>query len=499
MIQPLASRLLLFAALLLLVLAPSVARAADQSQQPPNILIILSDDHSAPHLGCYGDKDIHTPNLDKLASEGMRFDRAYVTCPQCAPSRSSILTGRHPIDIGMTRFSAALPREVITFPELLRKQKGYYTGLCGRSYHLSGTLLNKPEVKPYLKPQDFPNFDERYDYVKIVQGQDRHLRTETIREFGEFLDQVPAGKPFFLQLCWSDPHRPHTDDDLPYKHDPAKIAIPPFFPDAPAPRKDLAAYYDEVGRMDGNTGTVLQQLAERKLDGNTIVIFMGDNGASQLRGKGTLNELGVHVPLIIRYPGVIKPGSSTSALVSGDDLAPTLLAAAGVQAPDNLTGVSILPILKDASAKSTRTQVISERGPHASSLPRNSASFDLGRVIITDRYKLIYNAMWQIPYQPVDFNLDPIKKLHEEGKLSPELTKLYLSEHRPMFELYDLQDDPYEMKNLDGTPEGKKVEQELKGRLAAWMIQHHDFIPLPVTGNKQRTNAQKISGEGTDE
>jgi arylsulfatase A-like enzyme len=371
--------------------------------------------------------------------------------------------------------------------------------LCGRSYHLSGNLLNRPEVKPYLKPEDFPNFEERYDYVQVAKGQARKLRTETLAQFNEFLDKVPAGKPFFLQLCWSDPHRPHTDDDLPYKHDPAAIAIPPFYPDAAAPRKDLAAYYDEIGRMDGNTGTVLETLAKRKLDGKTIVIFMGDNGASQLRGKGTLNEFGVHVPLIVRYPGVVKPGSVCNSLVSGDDLAPTLLSVAGVEAPGNLTGISFLPILKDASAKPARTQVIAERGPHASGLPRGSNAFDLGRAIVTDRYKLIYNAMWQLPYQPVDFNLEPIKKLHEEGKLSPELTKLYLSEHRPMFELYDLKDDPYEMKNLAGTPAAKQIELELKGRLAAWMIQHRDFIPLPVTGNKQRTEAQKISGEGAEE
>src|SRR4051812_30613754 len=395
-----------------LVLLAAVAVCADAAT--PNILLILSDDHSAPHLGCYGDKDIRTPNLDRLATEGMRFDRAYVTCPQCVPSRASILTGRHPIDIGMTRFSAALPRDVVTFPELLRKQRGYYTGLCGRSYHLNGTLLNNPAIKPNLKPEDFPNFDERYDYVKVAPGQDRRHRTETLRQFNEFLDKVPAGKPFFLQLCWSDPHRPHTDDDLPYKHAPAAISIPPFYPDAAAPRHDLAAYYDELGRMDGNTGTVLQSLAERKLAENTIVIFMGDNGASQLRGKGTLNEFGVHVPLIVRYPGVVKPGSATSALVSGDDLAPTLLAAVGVEAPANLTGVSFLPLLKDSAAPAARAVVFAERGPHASGLPRGSASFDLGRAIVTDRYKLIYNALWQVPYQPVDFSLDPIKKLFEE-------------------------------------------------------------------------------------
>src|SRR4029453_8820641 len=142
----------------------------------PNVLVVLSDDHSVPHVGCYGDKDIRTPTLDRLAAEGIRFDRAYVTCPQCVPSRASILTGRHPIDIGMTRFSAPLPRDVITFPEMLRKDRGYYTGLAGRSYHLFGNLLERPEVKPHLREQDFPNFEERYDYVKVARGEPQELR-----------------------------------------------------------------------------------------------------------------------------------------------------------------------------------------------------------------------------------------------------------------------------------------------------------------------------------
>jgi N-sulfoglucosamine sulfohydrolase len=459
MIDPRARQLRPFHPFHQLILLAILAVAMPVHAAPPNVLLILSDDHSAAHLGCYGNKDIRTPNLDRLAGEGMRFDRAYVACPQCVPSRAAILTGRHPIDIGMTRFSAALPRDVVTFPQLLRQQHGYHTGLCGRGYHLYGTTLNHPAVKPHLREQDFPNFEQRYDYVKIAPGQGADARAETLRQFNEFLDQVPAGKPFFLQLSWSDPHRPLTDDDLPHKHDPASIALPPFVPDAPATRRELAAYYDEIGRLDRNIGTVLKTLDERKLSQNTVVIFMGDNGASQLRGKGTLNEWGIRVPLIVRYPGVVRAGSVSAALVSGEDLAPTLLDAAGVKPPANLTGVSLLPLLRDPGrAAPVRTEVIAERGPHASSPPRGSASFDLGRVIVTDRHKLIYNATWQLPYQPVDFNLNAIRKLHEEGKLSPELDAMYLSEHRPMFELYDLQQDPHEMHNLAGTPAAREVE-----------------------------------------
>lgn len=486
-------RFVAFVAVTVGMACTAAARAAT-----PNVLLILSDDHSAAHVGCYGNPDVKTPNLDRLASEGMRFDRAYVTCPQCVPSRASILTGRHPIDIGMTRFSAPLPRDVVMFPELLRQKRGYYTGLCGRSYHLSGNLLNRADVKPHLREQDLPNFEERYDYVKVAGGSDAGARAETLRQFNEFLDQVPEGKPFFLQLCWSDPHRPLTDDDLPHKHDPAKITLPPFYPDAPWPRRELAAYYDEVGRLDGNIGKVLKTLDERKLTQDTVVIFMGDNGASQLRGKGTLNEWGIRVPLIVRFPGIVKPGSSTVALVSGDDLAPTLLAAIGVGAPANLTGVSLLPLLRDpSSATPPRTQIVAERGPHGSGLPRGSNGFDLGRAIVTDRYKLIYNATWHLPYQPVDFNLNPIKKLRDEGKLSPELEKMYLAERRPMFELYDLKDDPHEMRNLAGSPDAAKIETELRGRLAAWMIQHRDFIPLPVEGPGKggRRNAGKARND----
>jgi arylsulfatase A-like enzyme len=456
--------------------------------------LILSDDHSAPHVGCYGNKDIHTPNLDKLAADGLRFDRAYVTCPQCVPSRASILTGRHPIDIGMTRFSAALPNDVVTFPEILKKEKGYYAGLCGRSYHMKGQLIDNPAVRPYLSDEDTPKLAERLDYVKVAPDEGVIARRrETIRQFQEFLGQVPDGKPFFLQLCWHDPHRPLTSEELPHKHDPASLTLPPFYPDSPPIREDLAAYYDEVGRMDGDTGEVLRILEEKKLADRTIVIFMGDNGASQFRGKGTLNELGVRVPLIVRWPGTVKPGTSTAALVSGDDLAPTLLEAAGIAPPQNLTGVSFLPLLRGETQPKPREQIVSERGPHATALPRNSASFDLGRAIITERYKLIFNVTWQLPYQPVDFNLNNVRALADAGKLAPNLTEMYFADHRPMFELYDLQADPFEMKNLVGSRDTAKIERELKGRLTAWMIHHRDFVPLPMS--RQDRGAKKADAE----
>jgi arylsulfatase A-like enzyme len=201
------------------------------------------------------------------------------------------------------------------------------------------------------------------------------------------------------------------------------------------------------------------------------------------------------VPLIVRWPGTVKPGANTSALVSGDDLAPTLLEMAGIALPENLTGVSFLALLHGEAQPKPREQVIAERGAHGSSLPHNSASFDLGRAIVMDRYKLIYNATWQLPYQPVDFGLDDVRALADARKLPENLAAMSLAEHRPMFELYDLREDPFEMTNLAGNAQTAEVERDLKGRLAAWMIHHHDFVPLPVTGQRKKAQAKNQQAE----
>ncbi|MBM4050887.1 MAG: sulfatase, partial [Planctomycetes bacterium] len=405
-----------------LVVSRAVAQTNDGTAARPNILLVLSDDHSAPHVGCYGNPDIKTPNLDRLAAQGIRFDRAYVTCPQCVPSRASIMTGRSPVAIAMTRFSAPLPADVATYPELLRKQ-GYFTGVAGRSYHLDGSGRQPAETEKVFQDHGLRTFPQRLDYVKQT-GK----RTEMLDQFAEFLDLTPKGKPFFLQLCFSDPHRPLDKDAIPEPHDPKKLKLPAHYPDTQLVREDFARYYDEISRFDGDMGRVLAILDERGLAQNTLVAFMGDNGASQLRGKGTLYEFGVHVPLIVRWPGKVKPGSATSDLISGEDLAPTFLEAAGVPAPKDMTGRSFLKRLRGEPFEG-RKYVFAERGPHGSGLPTNSAAFDLGRCVLTKTHKLIFNALWQIPYWPVDFAGDAfwkeLQEMNQQGKLSPELSRIY--------------------------------------------------------------------------
>jgi arylsulfatase A-like enzyme len=458
-----------------LSLAADPCPAAGQTTQRPNILVVMTDDHSAAHVGCYGNRDIRTPNLDRFAAEGMRFDRAYVTCPQCVPSRASLLTGRSPVAIQMTRFSAPLPAEVRVYPELLRAQ-GYFTGVAGRTYHLDGSRLPE-ESQRVFDQHNLRTFPRRLDFVKTGG------RPQMLAQFREFLDAVPKDRPFFLQLCSNDPHRPLDRNAIPQPHDPGRLALPTHYPDTKLVREDFARYYDEIARFDGDFGQVLSELTQRGLTENTVVVFLADNGAAQLRGKGTLYEFGVHIPLVVRWPGVVKPGSASGELISGEDLAPTLLEAAGAAAPKEMTGRSFLKVLR-GEPNQGREYVFAERGAHGSGLPNNTNAFDLGRCVVSKKHKFIYNALWQLPYTPVDFNNDPfwreLRQMHQDGKLSPEHSRLYFSPTRPMFELFDLEADPAELKNLAGTKDVAAVEKQLKAALQEWMILERDFLPLPV-------------------
>jgi len=460
--------------------AQSLSPARAQSQNGPNILLILSDDHSVPHVGCYGNSDIKTPNLDRFASEGMRFDRSYVMSPQCAPSRSSIMTGRSPVAIQMTRFSAPLPMDVRTYPEILRAN-GYFTGVAGRTYHMNGEASRSdPLVQGIYDKLNLRSFPERLDYVRTGSMQ------TGIEQFSEFLDLKPRNKPFFMQLGSNDPHRRFGPGMAREPHDPETLKLPSHFPDTPLVREDFGYYYDKISRFDDDFGTVMQLLEDRGLAQDTLVVFMGDNGAALLRGKGTLYEFGINVPMIMRWPGKIKPGRTSSELVSGEDLAPTFLEAAGVAVPDEMTGKSFLKHLR-GEQYSGRKHVFAERGAHHIYLPIHSAAFDLSRCVVGRRHKLIYNALWQIPYEPVDFASSnfwkDLRERNAAGTLSPELSRMYFSPTRPIYELYDLENDPGESDNLAGRDEVTAIEQELRAALIEWMVVERDYLPLPIASD----------------
>jgi arylsulfatase A-like enzyme len=214
---------------------------------------------------------------------------------------------------------------------------------------------------------------------------------------------------------------------------------------------------------------------------------MGDNGSALLRGKGTLYHEGCHVPAIVRWPGVVEAGSRSDALISGDDLAPTFLEAAGLAPDASMTGRSFLPLLK-GEPFTGRAYVYTERGVHGFTLPGFSNDFDLSRAVITKDHLMIYNTIPQIPFSPVDFYDKPIWQAmiaaNEAGTLNTEHRAMYFSPTRPMFELYDLKGDPYQLNNMAGS--GGALVDQLKGKMTEWMILEGDFVPLPTYGEPKR-------------
>jgi arylsulfatase A-like enzyme len=451
---------------------------AAQQGKPPNIVLILSDDHTAEFTGCYGNPTIRTPNIDRFAGEGMRFTRFFCSAPQCVPSRTAYLTGRSPVSARMGRFTSPLPPDVVTLPEVLRSEAGYFTGICRRQFHLDGAP--GPNSKEVYAKHQLQTFDKRVDFL------DRESPREmTSHRVNQFFDMRPPGKPYFLWVNFDDPHFPW--DDIPKGIDAKRLRVPSFLPDLPGVREDLRRYYDEVQRMDGEFQLVLDLIAKRAGLDNTLILFAGDNGFPFPHGKGTLYDPGLNVPFIMRWPGRIKPGSVCEDLISGEDYAPTMLAAAGVSPAKGMSGVSFLDRLLGRSYE-PRKYVFGQRLTHGSRPFQEGTTthtFDLSRMVRSSRYKLIYNCTPQQKYSPVDsYNEVSWRQMSDEnawGRLDPRFARAYFPHARPVIELYDVQQDPGEMQNLAGRPELAAVERELKLALQEKMILDYDYLPLPLT------------------
>lgn len=461
-----------------------------------NLVLLLSDDHSYPFVGTFGDANVQTPNLDALAARGFKGHRFFTSAPQCVPSRAALLTGRSPVAARMTRFTAPLPGDQLTLPDYLRDQAGYHTGVCGRGYHLDGpgTRAN-PVLERILTEHNLRTFKDRVDFLE--NGPDRAV-PEIV---GRFLDQRPTDKPFFLWANFSDPH--HVwDAPASFRPDPATLVLPAHLPDLPGVRSQLADYCAEVNRLDATIGRVLEQLSERDLLDSTVIVFHGDNGAALPHGKGSLYDPGSHVPLIVAGPG-IAAGIESHSLLSGEDITPTFLQAAAVAVPDQITGYGFWGLLTGGEYQ-LREHVFVERGPHGSAPVRtdiSSSGYDLARAVRSDRYKLIYNATPWIPYSPVDSaggaGWKQIQAAHADGSLASDLAATYFTTPRPVYELYDLEADPAELRNRAGDPELAAVEDELRAALIEKMVLDFDYLPLPTAysdasaqaGNSQAGNS----------
>lgn len=470
-------------ALLGFVFAIAFGLSLSAEESRPNVLLILSDDHSVPHVSCYDDANTKrfkiTPNLGRFAQEGMRFDRAYTSAPQCAPSRISIFACRSPVGLGVTRFAQPPRADVRFFTDVLR-EGGYWVGLDGRHQHLDGRVREAEHIDRVLREAGMQSLDERFDHFVRSAGTKGDSLLGVADRVAAALDKVPEEKPFFLYFGFNQPHRKFA---LKYDGiDPQELELPNDWPDLPEVRIDYARYLASVRELDQGFGLIMQLLKTRGIEDNTLVIFMGDNGEALLRGKGTLFDRGTHVPLMIRWPGRVKPGSNSSALVCGTDLGPTILSACGMKPLTEMTGISFFGQLLGEQAEGRR-YVFAERGWHWGPITRTDG-LDLSRSITSNRYRYIYNALPNRSYTPVDMSgkdaWKAIQSAHAANKLSPLHDRLYFQNPRPVVELYDLRNDPLELHNLAGKKSVAEREQTLCEALECWMIREHDFLPLPT-------------------
>jgi arylsulfatase A-like enzyme len=457
-----------------LAVAPQVVRA--QNTLPPNMLFVLSDDHSYPYLGAYGADWMSTPKLDEFAREGMLFENAFTAAPQCVPSRTALMTGRSPVSARMGRFSSPLPADLVTVPEVLR-MRGYHTGVCGRYFHLDGVNNPAPITAQAYEKLGMRTWNRRVDFLDVSsQGRTTEL-------FEKFLADAPKSQPWFFWINYNDPHHPWDKENV--RVDPARIKVPPHLPDLPGVREDLARYCGEIERADRSFGEVMSVLRKNGREADTLVLFMGDNGMAFPHGKGSLYDPGLHVPLIARWPGRIKPGKTT-ALISGEDIAATFMDAGGAAPPAGVTGRSFLPLLA-GGRYDPREYIFGARLHHgnAAFTPQTRAStFDLSRCVRSRRFKLIYNVTPQMEYWPVDSGQDPgwqqMLAAHKAGSLSAEHERAYFQRPRPVLELYDLEKDPAELHNVAGMVEYRDQQQTLVAALQEKMIVDHDFVPPVV-------------------
>ena len=449
----------------------TVVQAAGSSR--PNILLIVSEDNG-PELGCYGDPFARTPNLDRLAAEGVRFDRAFVTQAGCSQSRASVLTGLYPHQhgqIGLATWGFRMYRE--DPPNLPRSLKaaGYHTGIIGKLH------VNPEEAFPFdMQEIRSANFARKNlgDYAKHAEAY-----------------FAADDSPFFLSVNYPDAHGPWLKqvDGLPKEPvAPGDIkALDYLGIDPPPMREEIANYYNCISRLDSLVGALLASLERSGKADNTLVIYFGDHGADFLRGKRTSYEGGVRVPLIIRWPKQAKPGQARAELVSTVDLMPTLLAVAQAKPVPDLPGRSLTPLLRDEPTD-WRQYLFTEYHTHAA-----ATNFYPQRTVRNDRYKLIENLLSDQINPGYDFTngrFEGVVPAIEAA--SPMVREAYHRMQRPpRFELYDLTTDPHEFRNLVGSAELTAVFDDLKGQLTAWREQTED--PLLNPANLQRLKAEASS------
>ena len=423
-------------------------------KERPNFLWISFEDTN-PFYGCYGDTVARTPNVDQLAAGGCIWRNAFSTAGVCAPARSAVITGMYPTSIGTqhmrtahtnpaapelpTPYSAVIPHYVKCFTEYLRADGYYCTNNVKTDYQFQPPLTAWDELSKQAHWRNRPDPDQPFFAVFNPTGT---------HESGMW----PEGRP--------DP-----------AFDPDDVKLPPYFPDTPKVRDAVARMYTNIEKSDQIMGKLLAQLEEDGLADNTIIFHWSDHGPLP-RGKRWPYDAGIHIPMIVRWPGHLEPGSVSEELVSTVDLGPTLLSLAGVDIPWHIQGQAFL----GEQAAAPREYVYASRD-------RYDESYDMIRAVRDKRLKYIRNycpekpyLLW-IPYRNRHPILQEMWRLYMAGEL--EGPQLLMFQDRPVEELYDTQTDPYEINNLAGDPGYEPELQRLRDALDDWIAEVGDMSEIP--------------------
>ena len=418
------------------------AAAAAGSRTRPNIVMFLCDDLGLLDCEPYGATDVRTPNLKRLAAEGLVFNRAFIASPACAPSRAAMLSGLMPARNGAEPNHSYAKPGTLGWPHYLN-ELGYETAAFGKVAHLDD-----------VKRWEFSRFDKKFD-PGMVRA---------------FLNQRAGGKPLCLFVGTNDPHVPWDKNK---DYDPAKVKLPANFVDTPKTREFRTDYYTEVTRADADMGA-LYDFVRAKLGPNTIFLFSSDHGAQWPFGKWNLYETSIRTPLVASWPGVIQPGTRTDAMVSWVDLGPTLIELAGGRAPAEWDGRSFAGVLLGRTSEH-RTEIFTTHSGDGRMNVYPIRSVRTGRFhYIRNLFPQYEHTTWIDRAQDVD-GLAYWRTWVEAARIDPAAAQIVRRYHeRPAEELYDVLADPAEANNLADDPAQAGMLKSLREKVEAWMKEQGD-------------------------
>lgn len=444
----------------LITVAFCLSCTSEKEQDRPNILLLMSDNQSWNHVGVYGDSVVKTPNMDKIAAEGVRFTHAFCNSPSCTPARAALLTGQDiwRIEEGANLWGT-LPTKFAVFPELLEKA-GYRVGYDGKGWGPGSYEAN---------------------------GRKRNPAGDKYESFADFIKNAKKGEPWSYWFNSLHPHRPYeVGSGQKAGIDIHKIKVPAYLPDTEDVRIDIADYYAAIQTFDAEVGEILQQLEESGQLENTIVLICSDNGWQMPRGLANLYDFGTRVPLIVSWPEKFKTDAVTEELVTLLDLAPTFLTLAKADVPDYMTGKNLLPILeKDGKMENSREFVVVGRERHA--FVRQHGLGYPGRAIRTKEYLYIRNyeaSRWPAGDPPLYGDVDPYMLNypgpakffileHKDEPIAKQAFQLAF-EKRPSEELYDMINDPDQLHNLAAEANYHDIKQELSSKMITYLKETND-------------------------